>query len=307
MPIIIPNDLPAAAVLASENIFTMTEFRAAHQDIRPLRIGIVNLMPTKVVTETQLMRLLGNTPIQMEIVLIQLETHESKNTPHEYLDKFYVPFSKVENDNFDGLIITGAPVENMAFEEVSYWKELEHILAWSRAHGFATFHICWGAQAALYKHYGIPKHALPEKRFGVFKHRAWVKNHKLLKGFDDAFYIPNSRHTEVRLEDVLKISELEVVAVSEESGVGLIVSRDGREVYAMGHSEYDPLTLAAEYFRDVQRGVAIDKPKHYFPNDDVTQAPLVNWRGHAYLLFQNWLNYYVYQETPYDLRALENE
>ena len=305
MPIIIPNDLPAAAVLASENIFTMTEFRAAHQDIRPLRIGIVNLMPTKEITEAQLMRLIGNTPIQIEIVLIQMETHESKNTPNEYLDKFYVPFSKVENQNFDGLMITGAPVENLPFEEVNYWSELAHILEWSREHGFATFHICWGAQAALYKHYGIQKHPLKEKCFGVFKHRAWVKNHKLLKGFDDTFYIPNSRHTEVRLEEVLKISELEVVAVSEESGVGLIVSRDGREIYAMGHSEYDPLTLAAEYFRDVQRGVEISKPKHYFLNDDVTQAPMVNWRGHAHLLFQNWMNYYVYQETPYDLRTIK--
>lgn len=299
MPIIIPNDLPAASVLANENIFTMTEFRAVHQDIRPLRIGILNLMPTKVTTETQLLRVLGNSPLQTEIVLIQIDGHVSKNTSSAYLDRFYHPFSAVKNQNFDGLIITGAPVENLAFEEVTYWKALEEVLDWSRHHGFATFHICWGAQAALYKNYGIQKKPLAKKCFGVFPHHVEKPNAKLLRGFDDTFNIPQSRHTEILRADIERISNLEVVAYSEESGVGLIISKDGREVYATGHSEYDQMTLATEYFRDLNNGLPIEVPKYYFDKDDHKLIPRVTWRSHAHLLFSNWLNYYVYQETPY--------
>lgn len=303
MPIIIPNDLPAAQTLASENIFTMTEFRAIHQDIRPLKIGILNLMPTKEATETQLLRVLGNTPLQTEIVLIQVENHVSQNTSTDYLSRFYVPFSQIKDETFDGLIITGAPVETLAFEDVDYWSELEEILEWSRHHGFATFHICWGAQAALYKHYGVRKKPLDQKCFGVYTHQIVEKNVKLLRGFDDTFSIPQSRHTEIYLEDVQKVEALTICAVSKESGVGLIVSKDGREVYATGHSEYDALTLATEYFRDVKKGLPIDVPAHYFEDDNAEKAPIVTWRAHAHLLFSNWLNYYVYQETPYDLKA----
>lgn len=302
MPIIIPNDLPAAVQLASENIFTMTEFRAIHQDIRHLRIGILNLMPTKEVTETQLLRVLGNSPLQTEIVLIQLDGHVPQNTTKEYLERFYVPFSKVKHLNFDGLVITGAPVENLAFEEVSYWNELEEILNWSRHHGFATFHICWGAQAALYKHYGIPKYPLNAKCFGVFEHKCVQKHVKLLRGFDDTFNIPQSRHTEVKLTDIESVSNLEVIAYSEESGVGLIVSKDGREVYATGHSEYDEETLGLEYFRDLDKGLPITAPKYYFVDNQPAKGVSVSWRSHAHLLFSNWLNYYVYQETPFEIQ-----
>lgn len=301
MPIIIPNTLPAAAVLAEENIFTMTEFRAFHQDIRPLKIGILNLMPTRETTETQLLRVLGNTPLQTEIVLIRIDSHVPQNTSMEYLERFYKPFSEVKDQRFDGLVITGAPVENLAFEAVSYWQELEEILEWSRHHGYATFHICWGAQAALYKHYGIPKYPLEKKCFGVFKHVATSNHSKLLRGFDDTFYIPQSRHTEVRRADIAKVKTLEIVAYSEESGVGLVVSLDGREVYATGHSEYDALTLATEYFRDLNKGLPIEVPRHYFTDDHPELPVKVKWRSHAHLLFSNWLNYFVYQETPYDL------
>lgn len=305
MPVIIPNDLPAASTLAAENIFTMTEFRATHQDIRPLRIAILNLMPTRETTETQLLRVLGNSPIQTEVVLVRLDTHEYRNTSSEYLDRFYVPFSEIEHQKFDGLIITGAPVENLAFEDVNYWPELAKILDWSRHHGFATLHICWGAQAALYQHYGIPKLPLPEKCFGVFEHKAVVQNCKLMRGFDDVFYIPQSRHTTVSEEDVRRVEDLEIVAVSEESGIGLIVSKNGREIYATGHLEYDPETLALEYFRDADKGMEIKPPAHYFPGDDPSEAPVVRWRSHAHLFFSNWLNYFVYQETPYNLDEID--
>jgi homoserine O-succinyltransferase len=305
MPVIIPNDLPAASTLAAENIFTMTEFRATHQDIRPLRIAILNLMPTRETTETQLLRVLGNSPIQTEVVLVRLDTHEYRNTSTEYLDRFYVPFSEIEHQKFDGLIITGAPVENLAFEEVNYWPELAGILDWSRHHGFATLHICWGAQAALYQHYGIPKLPLQEKCFGVFEHKAVVQNCKLMRGFDDVFYIPQSRHTTVSEEDVRRIDDLEIVAVSEESGIGLIVSKNGREIYATGHLEYDPETLGLEYFRDVDKGMEIKPPAHYFPADDPSKLPVVRWRSHAHLFFSNWLNYFVYQETPYNLDEID--
>lgn len=305
MPVIIPNDLPAASVLAAENIFTMTEFRATHQDIRPLRIAILNLMPTKETTETQLLRVLGNSPLQTEVVLVRLDTHEYRNTSTAYLDRFYVPFSQIEHQKFDGLIITGAPVENLAFEEVHYWPELANILDWSRHHGFATLHICWGAQAALYRHYGIPKLPLSEKCFGVFEHKAAVQNCKLLRGFDDVFSIPQSRHTTVSPEDVGAVENLEIVAVSEDSGLGIIVSRDGREIYATGHLEYDPGTLAAEYFRDVNKGLDIKPPANYFPEDDPEKLPVVRWRSHAHLFFSNWLNYFVYQETPFNLEEID--
>lgn len=303
MPVIIPNDLPAAETLASENIFTMTEFRAAHQDIRPLRIAILNLMPTKEVTETQLLRVLGNTPLQTEVVLVKLDSYEQKNTSSDYLERFYLPFSKIENQKFDGIIITGAPVENLPFEEVAYWPELKRILDWCDHHGFCTFHICWGAQAGLYHRYGIQKQSLSEKCFGVFSTRVGAKHCPLIRGFDDEFQIPHSRHTTIHREDILGIQDLEIVAESDEAGVSLIVSKDGRQVFATGHSEYDPLTLAAEYFRDVDKGLPIAVPAHYFPDDDPQNPPLVRWRGHAHLLFANWLNYYVYQETPYDLAS----
>jgi len=305
MPVIIPNDLPAASILAAENIFTMTEFRATHQDIRPLRIAILNLMPTRETTETQLLRVLGNSPIQTEVVLVRLESHDYKNTSSEYLDRFYVPFSQIEHQKFDGLIITGAPVENLEFEEVGYWPELAKILDWSRHHGFATLHICWGAQAALYQHYGIPKLPLAEKCFGVFEHKATVQNCKLMRGFDDVFCIPQSRHTTVSEEDISRIDDLEIVATSEASGIGLIVSKNGREIYATGHLEYDPETLGAEYFRDVNKGLDIQPPANYFPENDPSQAPVVRWRSHAHLFFSNWLNYFVYQETPYNLDEIE--
>ena len=303
MPVIIPNDLPAAGILASENIFTMTEFRAAHQDIRPLRIAILNLMPTKEVTETQLLRVLGNSPLQTEVVLVKLETYEQKNTSSEYLDRFYVPFSEIEHQNFDGVIITGAPVENLPFEEVSYWPELMRILDWCKHHAYCTLHICWGAQAGLYHHHGIQKQGLTDKCFGVFATRITSKNCRLVRGFDDEFHIPHSRHTTIHREDVLKARDLTIVAESDEAGVALIISKDGRQVFATGHSEYDPLTLAAEYFRDRDKGLPITVPAHYFPHDNPENTPLVRWRGHAHLLFSNWLNYYVYQETPYDLAS----
>lgn len=305
MPVIIPNDLPAAGVLASENIFTMTEIRAAHQDIRPLRIAILNLMPTKETTETQLLRVLGNTPLQTEVTLVRVESHEAKNTASEYLDRFYVPFSEIEHQKFDGIIITGAPVENLAFEAVGYWPELVRILDWCKHHGFCTFHICWGAQAGLYHHYGIQKLGLEDKCFGVFANQATVKNCPLLRGFDDEFYIPHSRHTTVLREDIERVPELDIVAESDVAGVSLVVSKDGRQVFATGHSEYDPLTLAAEYFRDLGKGLPIEVPANYFPDNDPSQPPIVRWRSHGHLLFSNWLNYYVYQETPYDLEASE--
>ncbi len=303
MPVIIPNDLPAAETLAAENIFTMTEVRAAHQDIRPLRIAILNLMPTKEVTETQLLRVLGNSPLQTEVVLVKLESYEPKNTSTDYLDRFYVPFSEIEHQKFDGIIITGAPVENLPFEEVRYWPELKRILDWCEHHGFCTFHICWGAQAGLYHHYGIQKLELEDKCFGVFPTRVALKTCPLVRGFDDVFYIPHSRHTTVHREDILLVPNLEIVAESEEAGVALVVSKDGRQVFATGHSEYDPLTLATEYFRDRDKGLPIAIPENYFPEDNPAEAPLVRWRGHAHLLFANWLNYYVYQETPYDLAS----
>lgn len=301
MPIKIPHNLPAKEILNSENIFVMDEERAYHQDIRPIKIVILNLMPTKVVTETQLLRLLGNTPLQTEITLIHPSTHESKNTSKEHLLSFYSYFDDIKNKKFDGMIITGAPVEQLEFEEVEYWDELTKIFEWTKTNVTSTLHICWGAQAGLYYHYGIPKYPLPEKMFGVFSHKVKVKNERLLRGFDDEFYAPHSRHTEVRREDIEKIDNIKIIAESEESGVYIVVSKDGSKVFVTGHSEYDPLTLKSEYDRDISKGLKISVPKNYFPGDLPTNNPVVRWRSHANLLFYNWLNYYVYQETPYVL------
>lgn len=304
MPIKIPDNLPAREVLQNENIFVMDEHRAYHQDIRPLRIAIVNLMPTKITTETQLMRVLGNTALQVEITLLHPETHQSKNTSEEHLKNFYKTFSEVKNEKFDGLIITGAPVEQLDFKDVNYWDELTGIMDWAKHHVFSTFYICWAAQAGLYYHYQIPKYPLPAKMFGVFKHEVRQKYTRLLRGFDDVFWAPHSRYTEVRKEDIEKVPEIELLSDSDEAGVYIVASRDGRHVFVTGHSEYDPLTLKAEYERDISRGLPIAVPKNYYPNDDPAREPLVQWRSHANLLFQNWLNYYVYQETPYDLNEI---
>lgn len=304
MPVKIPETLPARKILESENIFFMDEARAAAQDIRPLRVAILNLMPTKIATETQLLRLLGNSPLQVEVTLLHTSTHESKNTPHEHLFAHYQTFDKVRHQKFDGLIITGAPVEQMPFEQVDYWDELKRIMEWSETNVFSTFHICWGAQAALYHRYGIPKYQLPAKMFGVFPHRIIRPNQIILRGFDDEFLAPHSRHTEIRAQDIERVPDLKLLAVSEEAGVYIVASRDGRSIYITGHSEYDSLTLKAEYDRDVARGLAINIPKNYYPNDDPSQTPEVRWRGHANLLYTNWLNYYVYQGTPYDLEEI---
>jgi homoserine O-succinyltransferase len=301
MPVKIPDSLPAMGILESENIFVMGENRALHQDIRPLHVAILNLMPTKVVTETQLLRLLGNSPLQVEVELLHMESHESKNTPQEHLLEHYSAFQQVRDRNFDGLIITGAPVEQMPFEEVDYWPELVEVMDWARVHVYSTLYICWGAQAGLYHYYGVPKHALAEKMFGVFPHRVSVRFERLARGFDDVFYAPHSRHTEVRREDVLCVPDLVLLSESEEAGVYIVLSADRRHVFVTGHSEYDALTLEGEYVRDLAKGLPIRVPRNYFPDDDPTREPVVRWRGHANLLFSNWLNYYVYQQTPFDL------
>ena len=301
MPIKIPNELPATQILQNENIFVMTETRAVSQDIRPLRIAILNLMPTKVVTETQLTRLLGNTPLQDEIELIHTTTHEAKNTSTDHLLAFYKSFDDIKDQKFDGLIITGAPVEQMPFEEVDYWDELCEIMEWSKTNVYSTFHICWGAQAGLYYHYGVPKYALDSKMFGVFPHTVERRQSMLMRGFDDTFMVPHSRHTNIRREDVEKVPELKIAASSEEAGIYAIYTEGGRQVFITGHSEYDPDTLLNEYVRDKNLGLPIAVPKNYFPDDDDTKAPNVTWRGHANLLYTNWLNYFVYQTTPYDI------
>lgn len=304
MPIMVPDNLPATKILGSENIFVMTRFRAFHQDIRPLRIAILNLMPTKITTETQLLRLLGNTALQVEIVLLHPQTHQSKNTSEAHLNTFYKTFTEISGEKFDGMVITGAPVEQLDFKDVDYWDELTAIMDWASHHVFSTLHICWAAQAGLNYYYQVPKYPLPEKMFGVFEH---IVNHKycrLLRGFDDRFLAPHSRHTEVRKEDIVKVPELELLAESAEAGVYIVASKDGRRVFVTGHSEYDPFTLKAEYDRDIAKGLPISIPKNYYPDDDPNQTPVVKWRSHANLLFANWLNYYVYQETPYDLDEL---
>lgn len=304
MPINIPNNLPAYTVLNNENIFVMTHSDAIHQDIRPLKIAIVNLMPKKIETETQILRLLSNTPIQVDVELIQMASHVAKNTSIKHLTKFYKTFDDVSGERFDGLIITGAPVERIPFEEVDYWQELCGIMEWSKSNVYSVLHICWGAQAGLYYHYGVPKYDLQEKMFGVFPHKAEVSNYPLLRGFDEVFSVPHSRHTEIKRIDVEKVRGLKILASSRESGVNIIADKSERQFFLMGHFEYDRFTLADEYFRDKDKGLKIEVPKHYFPYDDPSQPPHFNWRAHANLLFSNWLNYCVYQKTPYSLDEL---
>ncbi|RXZ84215.1 homoserine O-succinyltransferase [Paenibacillaceae bacterium] len=303
MPIKVPDNLPAKEILNNENIFVMDESLAYKQDIRPLRIAILNLMPTKETTETQLLRLIGNTPLQVEVVLLHPKTHVSKNTSADHLETFYKTFNEISHFYYDGLIITGAPVEQLPFEEVTYWEELKEIMDWSVRHVTSTLHICWGAQAGLFHHYGIQKHALEEKIFGVYPHTVQKRNVKLLRGFDEMFYVPQSRHTEVRSEEIDRVSELEILSESEEAGVYIVGSKDGRQIFVTGHSEYDPLTLKWEYDRDKAKGLRIAVPKNYYPADDPARQPHSTWRAHANLLYSNWLNYYVYQETPFDLGA----
>ena len=305
MPIKIPNELPATQTLQRENIFVMTETRAITQDIRPLKIAILNLMPTKIATETQLARLLGNTPLQVEVELVHTKTHESKNTSKEHLISFYKSFDEIKNQKFDGLIITGAPVEQMEFEQVEYWDELCRIMEWSKTNVNSTFHICWGAQAGLYYHYGIKKYPLEKKLFGVFPHKVEYKNSILMRGFDDTFMVPHSRHTTVHREDIEKVPELKIAASSDEAGVYAIFTPEGRQIFITGHSEYDPDTLKNEYLRDKNQGLPIDIPKNYFPDDDDTKEPISTWRSHANLLYSNWLNYFVYQTTPYDIKTIK--
>ena len=304
MPIRIPNDLPAAETLMQENIFVMDQSRALRQDIRPLEIVLLNLMPTKITTETQLSRLLGNTPLQVNLELMHTTTHVSKNTPQEHLLSFYKSFDELKHRKFDGMVITGAPVEQMDFEDVDYWQELTEIMEWSKTNVHSTFHICWGAQAGLYYHYGIQKHPLTEKMFGVFEHKKDYPRSILLRGFDDTFFVPHSRHTTVLREDIEAVPELKILASSEEAGVYAITSKEGRQIFITGHSEYDPDTLKNEYFRDKNAGLPIKPPANYFPGDDDTRDPVVRWRGHANLLFSNWLNYFVYQTTPYDIMSI---
>ena len=304
MPIQIPNDLPAAGTLQRENIFVMTEDRAISQDIRPLEIVLLNLMPTKIATETQLTRLLGNTPLQVHLELMHTTSHISKNTAQEHLLAFYKSFDEIKDRKFDGMVITGAPVEHMPFEEVDYWPELCRIMEWSKTNVHSTLHICWGAQAGLYYHYGIQKRQMPEKLFGVFPHHAEYKRSILLRGFDDTFWAPHSRHTTVLREDIEAAQGLRILASSEEAGVYAVTSKGGRQIFITGHAEYDPDTLKNEYLRDKALGLPIHVPVNYFPNDDDTAEPIVRWRGHGNLLFSNWLNYFVYQTTPYDIMSI---
>ncbi len=304
MPIRIPNDLPAAQVMQQENIFVMKHQRATTQQIRPLEIVVLNLMPTKIVTETQLTRLLGNTPLQVNLELMHTSTHRSKNVSEEHLLTFYKTFDELKDRKFDGLVITGAPVELLDFEDVDYWDELCRIMEWSKTHVHSTLHICWGAQAGMYYHYGIPKQPLNQKLFGVYPHRADYKRSILLRGFDDTFYVPHSRHTTVRREDIESVPGLKILASSEEAGVYAVMNKNGHHIFITGHSEYDANTLETEYLRDKNLGKPISVPENYYPDDDDTKEPIVRWRGHANLLFSNWLNYFVYQTTPYDIETV---
>ena len=306
MPIRIPNDLPAVKTLLNENIFVMPWQRAVTQDIRPLKILLLNLMPNKIATETQLSRLLGNTPLQVELELIHTSTYHSKNTSSDHLLAFYKTFEDVKDQTFDGMIITGAPVEKMEFEEVEYWNELCEIMEWTKTHVHSTFHICWGAQAGLYYHYGIKKYPLESKLFGVFEHTADYKNSMLLRGFDDKFFVPHSRHTTVKREEIEAVKELKIVASSEKAGIYAVLTENGKQVFITGHSEYDANTLNDEYLRDLQRGDPIDVPENYYPNNDPSLPPIVSWRSHANLLYSNWLNYFVYQTTPFDITKIKD-
>lgn len=305
MPVRIPSTLPAVEELKKENIFVIEEQRASSQDIRPLRIAVLNLMPLKLMTETDLLRLISNTPLQIELDLVLPEGHEWTNTPREHLEEFYKSFNDIKKNNYDGFIVTGAPVEMQDFETVDYWPQLQEIFDWSRTHVTSTIHICWAALAGLYHHYGIHKHVLAEKLSGVFEHRVLEKSNPLFRGFDDVFYVPHSRHSEVRKEDILKVPGLSIVSESAESGVYIIMARNGREIYITGHSEYSPLTLDYEYHRDLSRGMNPHVPTNYYIDDNPAKGPLVRWRSHANLLFSNWLNYFVYQETPYDIRHIK--
>ena len=304
MPIKIDDRLPAKESLEKENIFVMTQSRAQGQDIRPLKILILNLMPTKVETETQLLRLLGNTPLQVDIELLQTATHKAKHTDEDHMLMFYKTFEDVKDKKYDGMIVTGAPVELLEFEEVDYWPELCEIFEWSKTNVYSTFHICWGAQAALYYHYGIPKHKLDEKMFGVFPHKPLDLYHPLLRGFDDCYNVPQSRHTETRFDDIALCKDLQILSYSEISGIHLISDLDCRKFFATGHSEYDADTLAKEYFRDKEKGLAIQLPYNYFPDNDPTKKPIMTWRNVGTLMFTNWLNYFVYQKTPYDINSI---
>lgn len=304
MPIRIPDSLPATTILEKENIFVMTEYRAFHQDIRPLKLLILNLMPTKIVTETQLLRKLSNSPLQVQVELLHTSSHVSQNTDADHLSSFYTTFSRIRENKYDGMIITGAPVENLDFTDVDYWDELCEIMEWSKSHVHSTLHICWGAQAGLYYHYDIPKYSLNQKLFGVFSHTAIKKQSPLFRGFDDEFYIPHSRYTENRVEDILAKPQLELLAVSPQAGVFAVKSKDNRHFFITGHPEYDPETLSLEYFRDINKGLDIQVPANYFPADDPSQPPVVRWRSAAQLFYTNWLNYYVYQTTPYDIRDI---
>ena len=304
MPLNLPDKLPAIELLKEENIFVIDNSRASAQDIRPLKIVILNLMPIKITTETDLVRLLSNTPLQLEITFMKLKSHTSKNTPIEHMQAFYHDFDVLKSQKFDGMIITGAPVEHLKFEEVEYWDELCEIMEWTKKHVHSTFHICWGAQAGLFYHYGIPKYPLPEKLFGVFPHRKEYPHAILLRGFDDEFHAPHSRHTTVKREDIEQVPGLKILASSPQAGIYALMSKGGRQIFVTGHSEYDPETLQNEYLRDKGQGLPITVPENYYPNDDDTQEPIVRWRGHANLLFSNWLNYFVYQTTPYDIETV---
>ncbi len=305
MPIRISAELPAYKTLENENIFVIAKDRAEHQDIRPLRVIILNIMPKKIETECQLMRLLSNTPLQVDIDLLYMSSHVSKNTSMNHLSYFYKTFDEVKNNRYDGMIITGAPVEQLDYEEVDYWNEICEIMKWSTTNVFSTLHICWGAQAGLYYHFGIPKYLLPEKMFGIFPHKVEVSNSKLLRGFDDRFLVPHSRHTEVRREDIEKVSRLEILTSSDISGVHIVANKNGRQYFITGHSEYDRETIAHEYFRDLEKGLDIKMPYNYFPDDDPTKTPEFSWRCTANLMFSNWLNYCVYQLTPFNLEELD--
>lgn len=304
MPLNLPDKLPAIELLKEENIFVIDNSRATQQDIRPLRIVILNLMPLKITTETDLIRLLSNTPLQVEISFMKIQSHTPKNTPVEHMQAFYTDFERMRNEKYDGMIVTGAPVEKMDFEQVSYWRELTDIFDWARTHVTSTFYICWAAQAGLYHHYGVPKYGLEKKKFGVFEHTRLAPLHPIFRGFDDTFYVPHSRHTEVRREDILRVPELTLLSESDEAGVYMVVARGGREFFVTGHSEYSPLTLDTEYRRDLGKGLPIEKPLNYYLGDDPDRGVSVRWRAHANLLFSNWLNYFVYQETPYNIEEI---
>jgi len=307
MPINVPDQLPAIELLQKENIFIMDESRAAHQDIRPLKIVIVNLMPIKITTETDLIRLLSNSPLQVEIEFLRMAGHESKNTPEVHMKAFYKTFNQLKSKNYDGMIITGAPVEMLPFEEVTYWKELTAIFDWSQKHVTSTLFICWAAQAGMFHFYGIPKYTLDKKMFGVFKHRNINNTLPIFRGFDDEYFIPHSRHTEVLEEDIIKVPELSIISKSDESGVNLVMAQEGRQFFITGHSEYSRYTLDTEYKRDVKKKLPIEIPVNYYPNDNPEMEPIMRWRGHANLLITNWLNYYVYQQTPFNLEAMDFE